>query len=94
MPSKGQPRITVRLPRELLKACKRYLASLTFAGDSSPPTMSDLVIEALLEKLHHRRRSAGERSRRPTSSPPDPGDRRRVDGRLLADDDDNPETIN
>jgi hypothetical protein len=86
MPSRGQPRVIARLPRELHAACLAHLASLTFPGDSSPPTMSTLIVEALIEHLHHKARNRGIRTPRPTSTPPDRGERRTMNGCLLAGD--------
>lgn len=76
MPSKGSPVVKARCPQALYDDLLAYIVQHNQRQDVEPWSISDAVVAALIELVHHQRRGRGIAGPRPKSRAPDPGERR------------------
>jgi hypothetical protein len=79
MPSKGQRSVKARLPEALYDALMQHISRHNLRDDVPCWNISDAVVAAIIELVHHAGRGRGVRAPRPTSPSPDPGEKRRLE---------------
>lgn len=78
--TKGQKAVMARLPRELYDAFMMHIERHNSRDGNPHWSISDAVVAAVIEMVHHGRRSRGHSGPRPTSTTPDAGERRIMEG--------------